>query len=105
MEPSLPVALIKKGYKLQNMALLGSQRYAEISGLDLALEAIAQSNHIPFIFILGLFCEHGACLSSVRNQDEYEPFAWDSSHLTRLSSRLAGERIIEELQRTVSPEY
>ncbi len=103
-DPSLPVQLIKNGSRLQDMALLSSQRYSEVFELDMVLKEIAQSNHITFISILDLFCENGACLSSVKDQNEYEPFAWDSCHLTRLSSRLAAQKIMEELQPAITPE-
>lgn len=100
-DPSLPAQLIKKGIRLEDMSLLGSKRYLEISNQDEILKGIAQTNHIDFVSILDLFCENGDCLSSVKDQNEYEPFAWDSSHLTRLSSLQVSEKILQNLKSTI----
>lgn len=87
---------------LQDMSLLSSHRYVEISKVDMLLETVAQKNNIGFISILDLFCEKGSCLSSVKYQNDYEPFVWDSCHLTRSSSRLISEKISQALEHTVN---
>lgn len=103
-EPSLPIQLIKNGMNLQDMSLLSSHRYVQISKVDMLLETVAQKNNITFISILDLFCEKGSCLSSVKYQNDYEPFVWDSCHLTRSSSRLVSEKISQALEHTVNAE-
>ena len=96
-EPSLPVQLIKNGIKLQDMSFLRSEGYSKILRQDMTLKAVAKSNHIDFISILDLFCKNGECLSSVRDHNDYEPFAWDSSHLTKSSSLQVSEKILQKL--------
>ncbi len=102
-QPSLPVKLIKSGIKLEDMSLLRSEVYSEIHEQDMILKAVAQANHLEFISILDLFCKKGECLSSVRDQNDYEPFAWDSCHLTRSSSIQVSGKILQKLQRTAYP--
>lgn len=100
-EPSLPVQLIKNEIKLHDMSLLGSDRYLEILEQDMRLEVVARANHIDFISILDLFCKNGECVTSVKNQNDFEPFAWDSCHLTRSSSLRVSDKIVQKLQPAV----
>lgn len=100
-EPSLPAQLIKKGIKLEDMSFLGSELYLEISKRDAVLKDVAQTNNIYFVSILDMFCKNGECLSSVKAQNEYEPFAWDSCHLTKSSSLYVAEKILQNLKTTI----
>lgn len=97
-EPSLPVQLIKNGIKLQDMSFLRSEGYSKILRQDMTLKAVAKANHIDFISILDLFCKNGECLSSVRDHKDYEPFAWDSCHLTKSASLQVSEKILQKLK-------
>ncbi len=103
-EPSLPVQLIKNGIKLEDMSFLRSESYSEIRKQDMILKAVAQTNHIDFISILDLFCKKDECLTSVRDQNDYEPFAWDSCHLTKSSSIQVSEKILQKLKPPSSPQ-
>ncbi len=97
-EPSLPVQLIKNGIKLQDMSFLRSEGYSKILRQDMTLKAVAKANHIDFISILDLFCINGECMSSVRDHNDYEPFAWDSCHLTKSASLQVSEKILQKLK-------
>jgi len=96
-QPSLPVQLIKNEMKLQDESVLKTELFSEIYKYDSILKTVADRNNVAFISLLDMFCTQGECLSSVKDQNIYEPFAWDSSHLTRLSSLKVSEKILQKL--------
>lgn len=100
-QPSLPVQLIKNEIKLQDGSVLKTELFSEIYKYDSILKTVANRNNVAFISILNMFCTQGECLSSVNDQNMYEPFAWDSSHLTRLSSLKVSEKILQKLPLTI----
>ena len=72
-----------------------SNKYDDIQSADMVVNQVANDSQSRFISIIDMFCENKECLSSVELNGEYEPFAWDYGHLTRSSSILVANKILE----------
>lgn len=92
--PSLPELLFKSGIELSDEALVHSQTYKGIQKTDSLLRDISNKKNATFISILDIFCMNKKCLSSVKMENTYEPFAWDYGHLTKYSSSLVSKKVL-----------
>lgn len=94
-KPSLPKVLLSLHLKLSDEAYVYSNKYDDIQSADTIVNEAANDSQTRFISIIDMFCENKECLSSVELNGEYEPFAWDYGHLTRSSSILVANKILE----------
>ncbi len=99
-EPSLPILLLQSHVELNEEAFIYSRPYANIKNTDNILNDVADKNGSSFISLLNIFCTGNKCLSSTKQADIYEPFAWDYGHLTKSSSIIVSKKIFELIMPT-----
>jgi hypothetical protein len=95
--PSLPVLLLKINIELMEEAYVYSQDYYNIQSIDRILLDVANASNTTFISVIEIVCNKNRCLSSVKDDGVYEPFAWDYGHLTKASSSLLAKEILSRI--------
>lgn len=93
-KPTLPNVLVRSKIRLTDEAFVYSNVYDEIQGTDETINDFAKENNVKFISLLDIYCKEDMCLSSVKLNGSYEPFAWDYGHLTKSSSIIISQKII-----------
>ena len=99
-KPSLPILLLQSRIELNEEAFLYSRPYNDIKNADDILNNVADENDISFISLINMFCLGNKCLSSTKQADAYEPFAWDYGHLTKSSSILVSKKILDFIEKS-----
>ncbi len=94
-KPSLPILMLQSHIELNEEAFIYSRPYANIKSTDNILKDVADKNGSSFISLIKMFCLDNKCLSSTKQADIYEPFAWDYGHLTKSSSIIVSKKILE----------
>ena len=95
--PTLPKLLVKSGVELSEEAFVYSQDFKDIQSTDALLRDVVNQHNATFISLLDLFCMNEKCLSSVKQENSYEPFAWDYGHLTKSSSSLVAKKVLHHI--------
>jgi peptidoglycan/LPS O-acetylase OafA/YrhL len=93
-KPSLPKYMLHSHIKLNGEAFVYASSINAVRNADDILFEVAEKNNVTFISLLELFCIEQKCLSSVKSNDGFEPFAWDHGHLTKSSSILVAQKIL-----------
>lgn len=95
--PTLPELLVQSNIDLREEAYVYSQAYEAIQATDVILRDVADKHNATFISLLDLFCKNEKCLSSVKLENTYEPFVWDSGHLTKSASSLVSTKVLSNI--------
>lgn len=95
-EPTLPAFLIRHGIGLRRETMIAMPLYDKIREIDGQLARVAKTTGSRFVSVLNAVCEDKACLGIARQEDHFDPTAWDAAHLTAAGSLAIAGRLARQ---------